>query len=372
MTLRLLHTADWQLGKPFHNVPGDAGARLREARFAAIRRIAALAGERKVDAVLVAGDIFDSNQVVDGTIHKTVQALCDFAGTWVLLPGNHDAHLAECVWTRLERLGCPAHLIVAKEPAPIPLADGRLVVLPAPLIARRTLDDLTAWMDTAETPAAAVRVGLAHGAVQGRLPAAADADNPIAPDRAERARLDYLALGDWHGTTEIAPRTWYAGTPEPDRFPQNDPGNVLVVELDGPGLPPRVERVRTASHSWRTLELTLADDADAAATVESALAAVTDVPHTLVCLTLAGTIGLAGRAAVDAVLDRWRPRFCHLDIDDGRLVALPAREDLVLLDDGGVVGAAARRLGARVEAGDAEAELALRLLWAQLRGMPAP
>ena len=38
----------------------------------------------------------------------------------------------------------------------------------------------------------------------------------IAPARARDAGLAYLALGDWHGTREIAPATWYAGTPEPE------------------------------------------------------------------------------------------------------------------------------------------------------------
>ena len=70
-------------------------------------------------------------------------------------------------------------------------------------------------MDAAETPRDAVRVGLAHGSVANRLPEG-DAKNEIAEDRATTANLDYLALGDWHGTMEIAPKTWYSGTPEPD------------------------------------------------------------------------------------------------------------------------------------------------------------
>ena len=41
-----------------------------------------------------------------------------FAGPWVLLPGNHDAALAEGVWSRLERLGRPANVIVAASAEP--------------------------------------------------------------------------------------------------------------------------------------------------------------------------------------------------------------------------------------------------------------
>ena len=212
-------------------------------------RLAALATEQAVDAVLVAGDVFDGNLVADRTLLQAMAAMRGFAGPWLLLPGNHDAALAESAWTRLERLDPPANLLIARTPAPIVLADGRLVVLPAPLTERHSQDDLTAWMDTAATPAMALRVGLAHGSVADRLPAAAEAANPIAPDRAETARLDYLALGDWHGTLEIAPRTWYAGTPEPDRFKANAAGQALLVELDGPGAPPRVTPLATAAHA---------------------------------------------------------------------------------------------------------------------------
>ena len=189
MSLRLLHTADWQLGKPFHNLPAEVAPLLREARFAAVRTIAELATRHEVAAVLVAGDVFDSNLVPERAIVQALAAMRGFAGPWVLLPGNHDAALAEGVWSRLERLGRPANLVVAATPAPIALADGRLVVLPAPLTERHTSDDLTAWMDDAATPSGAVRVGLAHGSVVGRLPEAADAANPIDPERADRARL---------------------------------------------------------------------------------------------------------------------------------------------------------------------------------------
>lgn len=370
MSLRLLHTADWQIGRPFANIAGDAGALLREARFEAVRRIAALAAERRVDAVLVAGDAFDGNNVTEATLHRTLQALTGFAGPWLFLPGNHDACLAESVWTRLARLGLPANVRIAATPEPVQLADGRMVVLPAPLLVRRTLDDLTEWMDEAATPAAAVRIGLAHGSVAGRLPAAADSGNPIDPARADRARLDYLALGDWHGTLEVAPRTWYAGTPEPDRFPQNEPGNVLLVELDGPGLPPRIERVRVATYRWSTVRLRLGEAADPAAAVDHALGEAADLPRSLVQLVLEGEIGLAARARLDAALARWAARYCHLRIDEAGLRAAVQPGDLAGIDDGGVIGAAARSLVERTVRGapdeQAEATLALRLLWQML------
>jgi hypothetical protein len=262
-------------------------------------------------------------------------------------------------------LGRPANLIVAREPAPIVLADRRLAVLPAPLTARRTVDDLSAWMDSCETPAAMLRVGLAHGAVEGRLPDGVDAGNPIAADRAARARLHYLALGDWHGTLQIGPRCWYAGTPEPDRFPTNDPGNVLLVELEH-GREPMVARLRTATHRWLTLAPATVDEPG----IEAALAAVAEPAKALVPLRLAGPVGLGQRAAIDAVCRRWAARLCHLVVDDAGLVVVPDEADLRQLDDGGPVGTVARRLAERAADGDGEAAAALRLLQAELARMP--
>ena len=374
MSLRLLHTADWQLGKLFGNLPGDVGALLRDARCEAVRHIAELAARHEVAAVLVAGDVFDGNLVPDRTIVQTLAAMRAFQGPWVLLPGNHDAALAESVWGRLARLGAPANVTAATRPAPLTLADGRLVVLPAPLTERHTSEDLTAWMDTAETPSAALRVGLAHGSVSGRLPEVADAANPIDPERAACARLDYLALGDWHGTLEIAARSWYSGTPEPDRFRGNEAGNVLLVELERPGALPSVTRLATARHAWHQLRLDLTGSAEPAVLLDRLLAEAGPMTRAVVQLTLAGSIDLAARAALEAALRRWEGEVCHLAVRD-ELVDAPSERDLLSLGDAPMIGAVAAELAALAAGADAErravAAMALRLLHREHRRLGA-
>ena len=52
--MRLVLTSDWHLGRSFH------GSSLQEEQAAAIERIAELARECAVDAVLIAGDLYDS------------------------------------------------------------------------------------------------------------------------------------------------------------------------------------------------------------------------------------------------------------------------------------------------------------------------
>ena len=78
----LLHTADWQIGKQFANIPGDTGAILRERRIESIKKVAAIAREHKVDAILVAGDVFDTNLVQGKTLRQTIGAMAEFEGKW--------------------------------------------------------------------------------------------------------------------------------------------------------------------------------------------------------------------------------------------------------------------------------------------------
>jgi len=339
--IRFVHTADWQIGKPFGGYPMQTGSELRAARFGAVGRIAALATARAADFVLVAGDVFDGNTVSERDIQRTIDAMSGFAGSWLLLPGNHDCALSASVWTRLARLRPPANIVVADRPEPIEVADGRAVVFPAPLTRRHEGADLTGWFDAAPSAPGLVRIGLAHGSVADRLPEKAEAPNPIAPDRAVRARLDYLALGDWHGFLAIAPRTYYSGTPEPDRYPQNEPGFVALVEIDAPGAEPRVERVATAHYTWRSLRVDLDRDADG---LDTALGALASPGTTLVDLTLSGALTLRGRAHLDERLRSWETRLADLRLRDDDLLDEPDEEDLDCMETVGFVRVAIERL----------------------------
>lgn len=351
MTFRFVHTADWQLGKRFANIPGDAGAALRDCRIETVKAVGRLAAERGADAVLVAGDVFDANAVAERTLIRMLEALKEFPGDWVFIPGNHDAALADSVWTRLRRREPPANVHLALEPeTPLLLSDGRAFVLPAVLRRRHEIEDLTAWFDRAETPEGAIRIGLAHGSVSEFLPDSSGAPNPVAAGRAEAARLDYLALGDWHGTLKVNDRTWYSGTPETDSFSSADPGNALVVTIFEPGAPPEVEKVPTGRFTWRSEAAAIrnADDIDA---LDRKIGESDPEPaQCLLRLTLSGAIDLATRARLHERLEHWGAVLHHMDVRQDGLLDEPSDDDLDRIDRGGFVRTAVERLRSR--AGD--------------------
>lgn len=333
---KFLHTADWQMGRTYSRFETEDGAALVEARFEAIETLAKLANEHRCDAILVAGDVFDAQTVSDRTIRRVFNATQGFSGPWIMLPGNHDAALVESVWTRAQRLSAvPENVYLALAPGVISLESQGLAVLCAPLTQRHTYGDLTEAFGHYETPEHLVRVGLAHGGVQGLLSEDIDATNPIAPDCAEASRLDYLALGDWHGTKQINQRTWYSGTPEPERFRNNDAGYALIVDIDGPGCLPDVRPILTARYQWHQWRETLSVDSDLDRLLEQLMA----LPEpSVVDLRLDGLITLAGEEKLVHTLSVAEARFRSIRCDRSGLQLAPTEDDIAALQADGYVG----------------------------------
>ena len=349
MSVTIIHTADWQLGKQFGSVPGDPGAALRDQRIETVRAIARLAQERKADAILVCGDAFDSNTVADITLRQMLNATEQFGADWVFIPGNHDPARAVSVWTRAQALR-PArddvrdnvHFLVHPE-KPLILQNGALAILPAVLERHHEADDLTAWFDDAPTPDGAIRIGMAHGSVPDFLPTE-EVHNPIAANRAETANLDYLALGDWHGTRKINERTWYAGTPEPDRFGSSDPGNVLVITIEQAGSPPEVKPVRRGKFVWKKIKYGIRDDADLDALTPEIERLGPNFDCLLLRLKINGVANLALRAKLDNWVAKWEAKLRYLEVEDQGLIAEPTDNDLDQIAQHGFIQTAAQRL----------------------------
>ncbi|ARP89106.1 DNA repair exonuclease [Bordetella genomosp. 9] len=350
--VRLLHTSDWQIGKLFGQFEADDAAVLADARFQVVERLAGIATERRVDAVLVAGDVFDAQTVSDRTIHRLFNALGGFPGPWIMIPGNHDAALSESVWTRAQRLGAiPEQVRLCLSAQPMVLPEHGLAVLPAPLTQRQTHTDLTEWFAQASTPPGLVRVGMAHGSVQGILAEDIDSPNPIAPGRAAQAGLDYLALGDWHGCRQIDGRTWYSGTPETDRFRGSASGYALYVEIEGPGASPAVMQLPTGAYRWRSETLTLRVPSDIGLAVQC-LAGFES--RDVVQLSITGEADLDGYRRLTQAITQARGVTRALLGDLAGLALRPTLQDIESLRADGYVGDVIDTLRAQQDGPDGE------------------
>ncbi|GAA3903806.1 exonuclease SbcCD subunit D [Halomonas cibimaris] len=86
--MRLLHTADWHLGRLLHNLS------LLDDQRAVLDRLLEVVDRERVDAVLIAGDIFDRSvppAAAVALLDEVLHALCQTRGVAVvMISGNHD------------------------------------------------------------------------------------------------------------------------------------------------------------------------------------------------------------------------------------------------------------------------------------------
>ncbi len=342
--MRFIHTADWQIGKVFRRFQ-DKEPVLQQARLDVIGAIAALAAAEGATDILIAGDLYEHEAPSQRTLSEPLQRMRQHVALrWHVLPGNHDPHRPQGLWDRARSQGLPANVVLHLEPKPHRVGDA--VILPAPLQRASETRDLTGWMDRAETEPGLIRIGLAHGSIQGFGGGEGEAKNLIDPRRPELARLDYLALGDWHRTLAIGERVHYSGTPEPDRFGSQDEGSVLLVDIPGPGAPPRVDRRRVGRYRWTT-EAHRLDSPEQIDDLDRLLRQAPDLANHVMRLRLEGALSLAALALLDERLAQLEAAMLWLEIDREALEVRPAPEDLERIDFDGVLRQASDRLLAR-------------------------
>jgi DNA repair exonuclease SbcCD nuclease subunit len=363
MAVRLLHTADWQIGMKAAHL-GPAVPRAREARLETARRIAELARAEKADLAILAGDTFEHPAVPLDDVGRVARALADFGCPVIVLPGNHDPLGAGSLWELPVWDECP-NVRIARLESPIELES--CVVFPCPLRSRWGTGDPTAWIPSGQF-GDRIRIGTAHGAVAG-LPNQEQTCS-IPADAPALRRLDYLALGDWHSARQYrspdgAVRMAYSGTPEPASFAEDASGFVLLVDIDSPGAAPRIRQERVARLRWIREEFQILESGALAAVLRKLEALAS--PETVAELHLAGALYPEDHGTL-AALRQLASRFLFLRIDDGLRPVLRL-EDL----PDGPLREAARRLDqlALQEDQSAEARQALQTLLTLAKGAGA-
>ena len=371
MGVRFLHSSDWQLGVTRHFLHTESQARWSAARFDSIRNLGKIAKEENCEFIVVAGDVFESNQVDRRTIAKACESMSGIGVPIFLLPANHDPLDAGSVFFSkhwIERK--PAHVTVLDSLGlPREVRPG-VEVVGAPWTSKRPLNDLVASAISNLRPnPETLRVVVGHGAVDILSP---DRDNPavIRLADAEKAiaegRFHYLALGDRHSFTNVGTsgRIFYSGTHEAYDFDEVDPGKVLIVDLSAEGakVTPRQNGV------WRFLihEAQISNRDDIAALARY-LDSIENKEKTILKLGLVGTLTIQFHSQLETIEEHARDLFAAVVRSGSRseLVVVPDDSDFENLRLAGFAASALERL--RVQASGAapqavEASDALALL----------
>ncbi|MFI9272778.1 exonuclease SbcCD subunit D [Kitasatospora sp. NPDC052896] len=255
--MRLLHTSDWHLGRSFHR------ENLHDAQRAFLDHLVAVVEREAVEAVLVAGDVYDralpgleAVELFDDVLHR----LAALGVPAVFISGNHDS---------ARRLGVGAGLIgragvhLRTDPrgcgTPVLLADGHgpvavygLPYLEPALVRERfglargghaavlgaAMDQVRA--DLATRPAGTRAIVLAHAFVTGGAPSDSERDIAVGGVASVPAAIfdgvHYAALGHLHGAQTLAPHLRYSGSPLAYSFSEADQRKSMwLVDLAADG-----------------------------------------------------------------------------------------------------------------------------------------
>lgn len=249
LVMRLLHTADWHLGRTFH------GEGLLGAQAAFVDFLVGAAREQAVDAVLIAGDLYDrALPPVDAVrlADEALTRLSDVAPT-IVISGNHDS---------AARLGFGAGLLargglhVRTDPTqvaqPVAVGDGLVYAIPylEPDLVREALG-VEERTHAAALGAAMARVRadlatraggpvvvMAHAFAAGAAPSESERDLTVGGAASVPASVfadaSYVALGHLHGPQRVGANGRYAGSPLAFSFSEAaQRKSVAVVELTG-------------------------------------------------------------------------------------------------------------------------------------------
>jgi len=266
--MRLLHTSDWHLGRSLHR------ADLRAAQSAFLDHLVDTVRAEKVDAVLVAGDIYDRAVPSVDAVELCEDALLRLNATGariVLISGNHDsARRLGFGSGLLDQAGVHLRTRPGALARPVLLEDvhGPVAVYGIPYLEPDAVrgelpPNLHDSQDTADTAVPrghagvlghAVRsiradaegrgvrrqVVMAHGWVAGGAASESERDITVGGVGQVPAALfdgfSYAALGHLHGQQTVAPHLRYSGSPLPYSFSEaaHRKGSWLV-DLDGDG-----------------------------------------------------------------------------------------------------------------------------------------
>ena len=381
MPLTFLHTADWQIGKPFGSVTDpEKKVRLQQHRLQTIEKLRSAIDTHQAQLVLVAGDLFDSPSPTRSTVSSMFSAIGKLEVPVIAIPGNHDfggpggPWIQEFVQQEAAALAPNFHILTKSEP----LILDQAVILPAPLMERMETEDPTRWIRTAfddhQLPNDRPRIVLAHGSTQG-FSSSGDEDsaavsNVLSLEHLPIDELDYLALGDWHGTKQISNKAWYAGTPEIDRFPKgddNDPGHVLVVTTER-NTDPTVTTLPTSSARWHHIRYRFDLEADLAGLRSEFEEVVgTGADEALLRLELSGQLSLEQSLELQNLLETWDARLLRLKLSN-HVTESPSDEELEKLTaraEDPLISRVATRLMEEAD-GDSEEAAAARLALREL------
>ena len=113
---KILHTGDIHLGIKLTGL-GKAGDKVRAALKNSFCRMVDICLESKVDAFIIAGDLFESNKVSKPLLDFALREIARLGNIpAIVIPGTHDCLDENSIYLSLKDQECPDNLFFFNNP----------------------------------------------------------------------------------------------------------------------------------------------------------------------------------------------------------------------------------------------------------------
>mgnify|MGYP001184701819 CR=1 FL=1 len=235
---RIYHLADTHIGySAYRKIDEETGLNQREVdAYEAFKQFVEYALKEKPDAIVHAGDLFDSvrptNRAIAFVLSQLLR-LSEAAIPFVVISGNHETpRLRETgsVFSLFEHIP-DVHLVYENKYELVDIDGMQIHAIPH-------CDDIAREKEKVRVRNNGFHIGLLHASVIGaELPVFTMGEfNEQVVTIDDLTTLDYLALGHFHGCTRVRAHAYYAGSTERFSFNEvRDHKGFLEVRLGADG-----------------------------------------------------------------------------------------------------------------------------------------
>ena len=257
---KILHTADFHLDSAFTALPEEKARLRRQEARQLTDRLVNYANDHGVELLLLAGDLFDSDQLYGQTAQELARSLARFRGHAVIAPGNHDFYAAASPYARLlwpENV----HIFREERLQRLPFPQYGCVVYGAAFTSPDAPAGIPGSLDPEDEGLA--RILLLHGEVGVRD----SRYRAMTLKDVEQSGADYLALGHVHafGGVQQAGRTFWAypGCPEGRGFDELGDKGFLTGTVEPGQVKLTFVPFARRRYQWLTADITGTDPLEA-------------------------------------------------------------------------------------------------------------
>ena len=348
----ILHTSDLHIGSPLTSRLDGERARTRRREISdSLRRVTEAAKKNSACAVIIAGDLFDTDAVSERELDSVLRDIRAADLSFYYLPGNHEKNVLKSSSLKL-----PDNLFIFDE-------DWTYFEVGDTVIAGRSLTDKNMF-DSLRLNPSLKNIVVLHGEARAK----SETGGAIGIKEAADRGISYLALGHYHSYSHFPVDALgvavYSGTPEGRGFDECGECGAVIIDTDSPY--PYHRFIKTASRTLHSLEVSL-DGAASGADIESAVkGAVEGIPKSdIVRISLVGRVERGAWIDTEGLAEMLSRRLFYAEVYDKTGIRISEND---FANDSGIRGELVRSVLADGSLTDKEKEKIIVCALAALDG----